>query len=91
MKITMRKKGDLRLNEGFEKFLQKCKAPNLSGRTISYYEKEFDRLTGFIHEGTLLNEITPEMIEDYVIFLQTETGVNDVTIIDLNNSVIFKK
>lgn len=80
MKISMKKTSELTLREEFEKFVQKCRVKNLADRTIDYYEKEFDRFAKFVKGNSPLNEITAETIEEYTIYLKTQTDANDVTI-----------
>lgn len=80
MKITMQKTNELTLEQGFEKFIQKCKVKNLAPRTIDYYQKEYERFCHFLKGNPLLNEITSETIENYTLYLKSDTTANDVTI-----------
>lgn len=80
MKITMQKTNELTLEEGYHKFIQKCRVKNLSEKTIEYYDKEFRRFLKFIDGNMPLDEITAVVIEDYTLFLKKESDANDVTI-----------
>lgn len=80
MKISMKKQSNLTLNEGFERFIQKCEVKNLSPKTIVYYEVEFKRFINYISGETLLENIDSECIEQYVIYLKKNSNANDVTI-----------
>lgn len=80
MKITMQKSNTLTLDQGFEKFIQKCKVKNLATRTIDYYQKEYERFCNFLKDNPLLDEITSETIENYTLYLKSDTTANDVTI-----------
>lgn len=80
MKISMKKQSNLTLNEGFERFIQKCEVKNLSPKTIVYYGVEFKRFVNYISGETLLENIDSECIEQYVIFLKNNSNANDVTI-----------
>lgn len=80
MKISMKKQGNLSLNEGFEKFIQKCTVKNLSPKTIVYYEVEFKRFIAYVSGETLLENIDAECIEQYVIYLKNNSNANDITI-----------
>ena len=80
MKIKVKKKSNLTLDEGFERFIQKCKVKNLAERTIGYYESEFKRFKTFINENPLLEDIDAAVIEQYTLHLKKGTNANDVTI-----------
>ena len=73
MKITMKKSNELTIEEGFNKFIQKCKVKKLSDRTVGYYEKEYKRFTGFISSDSLLTDVDSEIIDKYVLHLKEET------------------
>ena len=93
MKIKMKSDEVLTVAQGYERFITKCKAKNLSDKTIRYYQKEYMRFCQFCSDDTLLDDVTSEVIEKYVFYLRKKSNANDVTIRDfhlLSTSCIFK-
>lgn len=80
MKIKMKKQDQLTLEEGFEKFLQKCIIRNLAPQTLEYYQSGYVRLTDYFDKETLLSEIHSELLDEYVMNLRKQTNANDITI-----------
>ena len=80
MKIKMKSDEVLTVAQGYERFITKCKAKNLSDKTVKYYHKEYLRFCQFCPEDTLLDDVTSEVIEKYVFYLRKKSNANDVTI-----------
>lgn len=79
-KITMSKENNLTLMEAFEHFTRKCRVKNLSDKTIKTYGQQIVHFYKFYGEDSLVNEISENTIDDYVLWLRDNNNVNDVTI-----------
>lgn len=79
-RIIMSRGNEITLQEGFKKFIQKCKVKNLSSKTQMYYENEYERFTKYLSKDTLLCDIESETIDNYVLHLRKNTRANDITI-----------
>ena len=76
----MSKGNEMTLQDGFDKFIQKCKVKNLASRTQEYYEKEYEHFTRYLNRNSLLSQIESETIDNYVLYLRKDTKANDITI-----------
>ncbi|HCJ59009.1 MAG TPA: integrase [Clostridiaceae bacterium] len=67
-------------NEAFTEFKKHCTIKNLSEKTIKYYDECFLSFLKFYGETNPLADISKDTIDDYIIYLRTNTGFNDVSI-----------
>lgn len=65
-------------DDAFKDFIKYCNIKNLSDATITYYEKCWEKFREF-YDGEL-EGITSKTIDDYVLYLKTNTTMNDVSI-----------
>lgn len=68
------------VEQAFEEFLKYCKIKNLADHTISYYQRCNDKFIDFIGEGEPTNNITNDVMGDYILSLKDDTNLNDITI-----------
>lgn len=63
----------------FEKFIRSCEAKNLSRATIQFYENSHKRFSQFIDTSLAVSAITPDTINEYILFIRNNTKANDVS------------
>lgn len=80
MKITMQNKKDITLREGFEEFTRMCEAKNLSKSTITFYNSCVKMFMRFYDENMLVKDISPSLIDDFIIKMKKNTRYNDISI-----------
>lgn len=68
------------ISEGFKEFNRYCRVKNLSEKTLDFYEECLARFCKFYPEEGLLSDITQQTVEEYILFLKTNTGFNSVSI-----------
>lgn len=86
--VKMRKKLELkrqstskRFDEGYDEFILNCKVRNLRPTTIKYYDDMVNIWYKFLPDYKIqISEITKETIDSFIIFLETNMNMNDVTI-----------
>lgn len=66
--------------DAFKEFIIYCRVKNLSSSTNDYYEECYGYFTGFFDEGNLVNEITENKINEYILWLKNTTKLNDISI-----------
>ncbi len=79
-KITMAKKTNLSIEEAFALFIRKCKVKNLTENSIHSYETKMVHFYEYVDKNIPVNTITPDLIDDYILYLRSETEANDITI-----------
>lgn len=79
-KITMSKKSNLSIQEAFDLFIRKCKIKNLTGLSISSYEKKMVHFYEFINKSEPITAVTKDTVDDYILWLRENTEANDITI-----------
>lgn len=79
-KIQMVKKSNLSVEDAFALFIRKCKVKNLTDLSINSYESKIISFYSFIGEKTPVKNITSDTIDDYVLWLRTNTKANDMSI-----------
>ena len=78
-RITMQQKpSEKTMEQAFDEFLRYCKIKNLSEHTLSFYEFRFQQFAKW-YKGEL-QDITEEVVNEYVLHLQSRDTINDVTI-----------
>lgn len=81
MKIKMQQKEfNKTLNEAFKDFYKHCRVKNLSERTLDYYEECFEVFIKFYGQSNLLEEITENTVNDYILYLKNNTKSNSISI-----------
>ena len=53
--------------QGFDMFLDNCKAKNLRPATIEHYKQGYKSIVRFLDENTLIKDITQETVDDYAL------------------------
>ncbi|WP_063602080.1 tyrosine-type recombinase/integrase [Clostridium coskatii] len=71
---------NLTLEQGFKKFIVSCKVKNLRPSTIKHYKDIVGVFFKFIPKKTLCSEITKEIIDRFVIYMQENRKEKDVSI-----------
>lgn len=79
-KILMSKKTNLSVEEAFALFIRKCKVKNLSEKSIISYEQKIVHWYEFIGKETKIDSITGNAIDEYILWLRSNTSANDITI-----------
>jgi len=80
-KVAFRGKREFTIIEAAEHFLRKCKAKNLSDKTIKTYGQRLEVFRAFLdNEDTLLSEINLDTVDDYTLYLRETGNRNDTTI-----------
>ena len=79
-KITMVRKNNLTIEDAFTLFIRKCKVKNLTELSISSYEKKIVHFYAFMDKSNQVNEITSEVIDNYILWLRENSEANDITI-----------
>ena len=80
--IKMRKSEDVTVKEAHDLFIRKCKVKNLSDHTIKTYEDKLKRFIEFVEPTSLANEITADVIDNYILDLR-EDDISDTTVATL--------
>ncbi|MFL0248377.1 tyrosine-type recombinase/integrase [Candidatus Clostridium stratigraminis] len=68
------------MKEVFREFLNSCRVKNLSEKTLTYYEDNYYEFAKFYDDENLINSITKETVESYILHLKNNTGNNDRSI-----------
>lgn len=77
----MQKKNDeKKLINAFNDFIKYCRVRNLANKTLDYYEECFRIFTEFYPQENSIKEITKKTIDDYIMHLKNNTGLNSVSI-----------
>jgi integrase/recombinase XerD len=84
-KIELKKnRTDKTFDRGFDEFILYCRVRNLRPTTLKYYNDIVNIWYKFCDYKTPIKDITKKTVDDFIIFLQTRTKENDVTV----NSVL---
>ena len=79
-KITMQNYQLQTLQNAFEHFIIRCRVKNLSEETITSYRSKVAHFLIFISPDTAFLEIDEKTVEDFIIYLKTNTKASDITI-----------
>lgn len=81
-KIELRSndKENLTLEEAFEKFILSCKVKNLRESTIKHYIQIVNIFYKFVPKETPTKNITKEIIDKFIVYMQEERNEKDVSI-----------
>ena len=72
--------GNVTLEECFADYMAKCKARNLSDKTLEIYEGKFSVFRKYLNGNELRpSEIDQDVIGDFILYLQRR-GCNDITV-----------
>lgn len=69
----------LSINEGFQIFLNECRAKNYAKHTIVFYENTIHNFSLYHDISEQLDTITKELVNSYIIYLEKK-GIKDTTI-----------
>lgn len=79
-KITMTKDSNITLSDMMSLFIRKCRVKNLTVNTIKSYEEKCGVFIDYIGKYTPASTITKEMVEDFIVYLQEDKKIKDVSI-----------
>lgn len=79
-KITMTKGDNITLEEMFSLFLRKCKVKNLTDNSIKSYEVKCGVFISYIGKYTPASTVTKDMVDDFILYLQEQKKVNDISV-----------
>jgi len=80
-RITMNNTENVIVSEALEYFFRKCKAKNLSERTIKTYKQRLLVFLEFLDdEAFLVSDVNLSIVDDYAIYLRETGNRNDVTV-----------
>lgn len=68
------------LDAGYDEFVRYCKARNLSQATIKHYDDSMRIVYYFMDYKTPISSITPQTVQDFVIYCKEVRGQKDVTV-----------
>lgn len=78
-KINLQVDSNVRLEQGVELFIKKCKVKNLSEATIISYQDKIKKLIGFLGSDYPVEKITENTVDDFVLYLR-EQGLKETTV-----------
>lgn len=71
---------DVLITEAFADFMEKCKAKNLSEKTLGIYQVHFKFFCEYLNDpGKKASEITQDTLDGFIRYLQ-KSGCNDITV-----------
>ena len=76
----MVRKNNLTIEDAFTLFIRKCKVKNLTELSISSYEKKIVHFYAFMDKSNQVNEITSDVVDNYILWLRENSEANDITI-----------
>lgn len=79
-KIKMTIANDLTFREGCEEYFLDCKARNLRKDTVRHYKDSSKQIMKYIGEDTLIKDIDKEVIDDFIIQMQENPMLNDMSL-----------
>lgn len=79
-KITMAKGDNITLDDLLSLFVRKCKVNNLTDNSIDSYTIKCNVFNNFIGKYTPVSTVSSDMIDDFIIYLQDEKKVKDISI-----------
>lgn len=79
IKMQQQAKGK-EIGEAFKEFIKYCRVKNLSTSTLSYYEECFEAFSKFYPRSGSTKDISKAIIDDYILYLRNNTGLNDTSI-----------
>jgi integrase/recombinase XerD len=81
MKIMMQQEVKTKQTyETFKEFIKNCRVKNLSTKTTDYYEECFEAFLKFYPETNNIKDITKCIVDDYILYLRSNTDLNDTSI-----------
>jgi len=79
-KLQMKVTNDVTFEQGFNEYIENCKARNLRQATIHHYVESSNQLYKFMPRESLVKDMSAQTFDDYVIFLKEHNHVNDITL-----------
>lgn len=71
---------NITFDEGYDQFIKYCKVRNLREGTITHYDNTMYSIYKFIEPKMLIKDITPSTIDSFILYMQNELNIKDVTI-----------
>ena len=80
---------DALLTDAFADFLEKCRAKNLSEKTLNIYTVHFKFFREYLSDpDKKASDITEDTLEGFILYLQNR-GCNDITVQSYMRSALF--
>lgn len=79
-KLKIQTENDRTFSEGFEEFIDSCKARNLRPATIKHYEDSYKSILRFIDEGLLVKEINQSIVDNFIRDCTNKLNINSQTL-----------
>lgn len=76
----MQRKNNLTVEEAFQQFIKSCRVKNLTEKTITFYQDKIKQFYLFVSEETPIDEITLDVVNEWVLFLKEHNQIKDVTV-----------
>ncbi|MBK1809172.1 phage integrase family protein [Clostridium sp. YIM B02505] len=65
-KLKIQRENDKTFKDGFEEFIDSCKARNLRPATINHYQESYKSITRFLDEQMLIKDIKQSTVDNFV-------------------------
>lgn len=79
-KIEIVNTNDKTLDQGYDEFINYCKARNLRPATIKFYDNSMLSIYKFIPPKTPTNTINSDTVNNFVLYCKKEMNIKDITI-----------
>lgn len=79
-KITLTVQKNLSMEDAFNLFIKKGNVRNLSSDTLKTYQYHFDCFKRFTNTTKPIQDITADMLDDFIMYIRQECFANDVTV-----------
>ena len=79
-RLTLKASRSITFSEGFEEYMDNCRARNLRQGTIKHYRESIKTLYRFIDGDTPIEEMTKDTVDKFVIACKDNLNVNDVSL-----------
>lgn len=79
-KLTMKRSKDITFKEGFDEYMDNCKARNLRQGTINHYNDSIKTIYKFIDGDTLIKNMNVDTVNKFIIDCKDKLDINDVTL-----------
>lgn len=79
-KLKINVQGDKKFEQGFEDFIDSCKARNLRPATINHYQEGYKAITRFIDKNILIKDITQSTIDNFIKDCSDKLNINSQTL-----------
>lgn len=79
-KITMIQTNNVTVQQAYDQFMRKCKIKNLSDESIKSYGEKLSHFFSYYSTTASIQQITEQIVDDYILWLQNNRKCNDITI-----------